>query len=64
MVNSEQIEVHDGLLRHDQQKQLEVYQSPLPGDIVVHIVQKDLLVEHVNLMVHRGDHKGCAYAVV
>ena len=59
----EQIEVHDGVLRHHQQKQLEVYQRPLSCDIMVHVVQKDLLVEHVHLMEHRADQERGAYAV-
>jgi hypothetical protein len=59
----EQIEVHDGVLRHHQQKQLEVYQRPLPGDIMVHVVEKDLLVEHVHLMEHRTNQERGAQAV-
>jgi len=63
-VSLEQIKVHDGVLRHHQQKQLEVYQSPLSGDIMVDVVQKNLLVEHVYLMEHRADQKRGTYAVL
>jgi hypothetical protein len=49
---SKQIEVDHCILSHDHQENLEVYQSPLPGNVMVDIVQKDLLVEHIDLVEH------------
>ena len=62
--NLEQAEVDHCVLGHDYQEELEVNQSPLPGDVVVDVVQEDLFVEHVDLMVYVGDKEGSTDAVL
>lgn len=45
------------ILGHNQEKQVEVYQNPLPGHLLVHIVQENLLEEPMDLPEYRENYQ-------